>query len=110
MGFAKLGVAAALGGWIGTAHGYDVEDWPTHYTFSDGTDVGLLLVYRYDINDFSDDRLPDGSHAFEDSHTNPRKGLGLTLKKKGVYDAVADYEYQGHSWLDTNVRFYTKGL
>ena len=49
----------------------------------DGTDIGLVLMYRYDVNDFSDDRLPNGNDAFEDSHTNRRKELGLSLKKKG---------------------------
>ena len=67
------------------------------------------MVYRYDLNDFSDDALPNGNDAFEDSHTNRRKELGLTLRKKGVYDAIVDYEFQGKTWLDTNVRFYSKG-
>jgi len=79
-----------------------------HYTFGDGTDVGLTAVYRYDINQFSEDRRAGGSDAFEDSHTNRRKELGLTLKKKGVYEAIVDYEYQGKTWLDTNVRVQSK--
>lgn len=110
MGYAKLAVAAAVAGWLGSAQGYGLEDWPTHFTFSDGTDLGLLMVYRYDVNDFSDDRRPDGSNAFDDSATNRRKELGLTLRKKGVYDAMVDYEYQGKTWLDTNVRFYSKAF
>ena len=89
---------------------YDANDWPTHYTFSDGTDIGLLGMYRYDLVDFSNDTLPDGSSRFEDSHTNRRKELGLTLKKKGVYEAVIDYEYQGRTWLDTNIRFQSKAF
>ena len=78
----------------GSAHAYDWNDWPTHYTFSDGTDLGLTMVYRYDANDFSNDRLPNGSDVFEDSSTNRRKELGLTLRKKGVYDAIVDFEYE----------------
>ncbi|MGN6520285.1 MAG: OprO/OprP family phosphate-selective porin [Dokdonella sp.] len=90
------------------ASAYDREDWPVHYTFGDGTDVGLTAVYRYDINQFSEDRRAGGSAAFEDSHTNRRKELGLTLRKKGVYEAIVDYEYQGKSWLDTNVRVQSR--
>ena len=82
MSKSKLVVCAALLVAAGSARAYDLEDWPTHYTFSDGTDLGLTMVYRYDVNDFSDDRKPDGSRAFEDSSTNRRKELGLTLKKK----------------------------
>ena len=105
MGYAKLAAGLALAGLMSSAHAYDWNDWPTHYTFSDGTDIGLVLAYRYDVNDFSDDK-----GTFEDSATNRRKELGLTLKKKGVYDAIVDYEYQGKTWLDTNVRFYSKAF
>ncbi|HJT98920.1 MAG TPA: porin [Rhodanobacteraceae bacterium] len=93
-----------------SAHAYDLENWPTHYTFSDGTDLGIIMVYRYDVNDFSDDRLPNGSDQFDDSGTNRRKELGLSLRRKGVYDAVVDYEYQGRTWLDTNIRLYSKAF
>lgn len=89
---------------------YDLNDWPVHYTFDDGTDVGLTGVYRYDLNEFSDDTLPDGSSRFEDSHTNRRKELGLTLKKKGVYEAVVTYEYQAKSWQDVNIRLQSKAF
>lgn len=85
-------------------------DWPTHYTFADGTDLGLTAAYRYDINDFSDDTLSDGTHKFVDSHTNRRKELGITLKKKGVYDAIIAREYEGKTWLDVFLRVQSKAL
>jgi phosphate-selective porin OprO and OprP len=94
----------------GAARAYDIDDWPTHYTFSDGTDVGLVGAYRYDINDFSNDTLANGTHRFEDSSTNRRKELGLTLKKKGVYDAIVDFEYQGRTWLDVFLRVQSKAV
>jgi len=93
-----------------SAAAYDLEDWPVHYTFGDGTDLALVGVYRYDLNDFSDDTLPTGRAAFEDAHTNRRKELGLTLKKKGVYDAVVAYDYQARSWLDAFVRLQSKAF
>ena len=89
---------------------YDFEDWPVHYVFADGTDLGLTGVYRYDVNEFSGDRKPDGTRAFEDSHTNRRKELGATLKKKGVYDAVVAYEYQSRTWQDVNLRLHSKAF
>ena len=101
-------IALFLAAAAAPASAYDREDWPVHYTFGDGTDIGLTGVYRYDINQFSEDRRADGRHAFEDSHTNRRKELGLTVKKKGVYEAIVDYEYQGKSWLDTNVRVQSR--
>jgi len=93
-----------------TTHAYDLDDWPVHYTFRDGTDVALTAAYRYDVNDFSHDTLADGSRRFEDSATNRRKEVGLTLKKKGVYDAIVDFEYQGKTWLDTFLRIQSKAV
>jgi len=101
---------AALALFAGSAHAYDASDWPTHYAFSDGSDIALIGVYRYDLNDFSNDTLPNGKPAFVDSHTNRRKELGLTLKKKGVYDAIIDFEYQGRTWLDTYLRVQSKAF
>lgn len=105
-----FGVIAAASFHTGQVPAYDFDDWPVHHTFGDGTDLALTGVYRYDLNDFGNDALPDGRSRFEDSHTNRRKELGLTLKKKGVYDAVIGYEYQGRSWLDTNLRVQSKAL
>ena len=102
---ALLGASA-----IPPARAFDANDWPTRYVFSDGTELGLTGVYRYDLDDFSNDTLPNGKPAFADSHTNRRKELGLTLKKKGVYDAIVDYEYQGRTWLDTFVRVQSKAV
>ena len=92
------------------AFAYDFEDWPVHHAFGDGSDLALYGVYRYDVNDFSGDAQPNGTHAFEDAHTNRRKELGVTLKKKGVYDAVVGYEYQGKAWQDVNLRLYSKAF
>ena len=71
MRYLKRAVAIAFAGCVGAAQSHDVEDWPTHHAFADGTDLGLVMVYRYDVNDFSDDRLPDGTSRFDDSATAP---------------------------------------
>ena len=110
MRYSKLAAGIVAAGFAVSAHAWSLDDLPAHYTFSDGTDLALVFTYRYDVNDFSDDRLPDGSNAFEDSATNRRKELGLSLKKKGVYDAIIDYEYQCKTWLDTNIRLQSKAF
>lgn len=108
--FLVLGTAVAASSLALPAAAYDLDDWPVHYAFGDGTDFALNGVYRYDVDEFSDDALPDGSRRFVDSHTNRRKELGLSLKKKGVYEAVIGYEYQGRTWLDTNLRVQSKAV
>ncbi len=85
-------------------------DWPTHYVFADGTDLGLTAAYRYDSNAFSADAPPGGAHRFEDAATSRRKELGITHRKKGVYDFIIAREFQGKTWLDVYLRLQSKAL
>ncbi|KRE88531.1 porin [Frateuria sp. Soil773] len=79
------------------------DNWPTHHVFGDGTDLGLSLKYQYDLDRFSNDR-----GRLEDARTNRRKELGAYLKKPGVYDAVAAYDFQARAWLDVYLRMQSK--
>ncbi|WP_019467275.1 OprO/OprP family phosphate-selective porin [Dyella japonica] len=88
------------------ADNYDVYgNWPTHVTASDGTDFGLAVLYQYDVNRFSND-----GGRFEDASTNRRRYLGLYLRKPGVYDAIAQYDFQAKQWADAFVRFRSSGV
>ncbi|TCV96472.1 phosphate-selective porin OprO/OprP [Luteibacter rhizovicinus] len=81
------------------------NNWPTHYVFADGTDLGLAVKYQYDIDRFSHD-----GGTFEDSQTNRRKELGFYVRKKDVYDATAVFDFQAKTWLDVYMRVQTKAL
>lgn len=95
-----LAIAAAPAAHAATS----IENWPTKYTFGDGTEVGLTGNYAYDDNNFSgDDRL-------EDRTDFRRKEFGATLKKKGVYDAMVYFDFEAKLWLDVFFRFETKAL
>jgi phosphate-selective porin OprO and OprP len=88
------------------AQTYDaLNNWPTHAQFSDGTDVGLVLRYQYDVNDFSHD-----DDKFANSHTNRRKYLGFYVKKPGVYDASVYYDFQSKQWQDAFFRLQSKAV
>ncbi|RDS80137.1 porin [Dyella monticola] len=80
-------------------------NWPTHKTFSDGTDIGLVLRYQYDVNDFSSD-----DNKFTDAHTNRRKYLGFYIKKPGVYDATVYYDFQSKQWQDVFARLQSQAV
>jgi len=80
-------------------------NWPTHHTFADGTDMGATVLYQYDVNDFSHD---DG--LLGDAHTNRRKYFGAYVRKKGVYDAIAQYDFQSKKWQDVFLRMQSKAL
>ena len=79
--------------------------WPTHFTTGDGTDIGLVLRYQYDVNDFSHDE-----GKFADAHTNRRKYLGFYLKKPGVYDATVYYDFQSRQWQDVFARLQSQAV
>lgn len=79
--------------------------WPTHHLFADGTDLGIALKYQYDVDRFSHD-----AGRLADAQTNRRKELGAYVKKKGVYDATAVYDFQARSWLDVFARVQTRAL
>ncbi|AOD13913.1 porin [Xanthomonas fragariae] len=81
-----------------------LENWPTKYTFDDGTEVGVFGTFAYDDNNFyNDDRL-------EDRTDFRRKELGATIKKKGVYDAMVNFDFETKLWLDVFFRVETKAL
>lgn len=80
-------------------------NWPTHYLFSDGTDLGLAVKYQYDVDRFSHDQ-----GTYEDAQTNRRKEFGVFIRKQGVYDATAVFDFQAKTWLDTYFRLQTKAL
>ena len=80
-------------------------DWPTHHAFADGTDFGATGLYQYDVDDFSHD---DG--LMRDAHTNRRKYFAVYLKKKGVYDAKAEFDFQSKKWQDVYLRVQSKAL
>lgn len=76
------------------------DDWPTHYTFGNGVEVGAKGLLQYDFNGFSNDRLPDGTQVFDDAHTWRRKELNLYVRKRGVFEINAGYDFQARAWLD----------
>jgi phosphate-selective porin OprO/OprP len=79
--------------------------WPTRYTASDGTDIGLVLRYQYDVNNFSHD-----DNKFKDAATNRRKYLGFYVKKPGVYDATVYYDFQSKQWQDVFARLQSRAV
>jgi len=81
------------------------SNWPTHAVLGDGTDIGLSLKYQFDLNRFSHD---DG--VYEDAQTNRRKEFGFYVRKKGVYDATAVFDFQSRTWLDVFLRMQTKAV
>ncbi|MGA7439290.1 MAG: porin [Luteibacter sp.] len=81
------------------------NNWPTHYVFADGTDLGLSVKYQFDLDRFNNDK-----DTYEDAQTNRRKEFGFFIRKKGVYDATAVFDFQAKTWLDVFFRLQTKAV
>jgi len=87
------------------------DQWPTHYTFSDGTDIGVTGNFAYDLNDFSGDRgYGTTSTTLHDDDAMRRREFGMTLKKKDVYDLSVGMDFLTNTWLDAALRVETKAL
>jgi len=94
----------------GHALAWDRNNWPTRITFKDGTELAASLSFQYDANRFSNDTLPDGSHRFEDDEGLRRREFGFSVRKRGVWDAGAVYDFQAEQFLDVYARVQTKAL
>lgn len=83
------------------------DDWPTHYTFGNGVEVGARGLLQYDLNNFGDDRLSGGANLFQDAHTWRRKEFYLYARKHGVFEINAGYDFQARAWLDNYLALET---
>ncbi|MGN2253737.1 OprO/OprP family phosphate-selective porin [Frateuria sp. GZRe12] len=86
----------------------DSDQWPTSVELGNGVNVGLKGLLQYDVNQFTDDRLPDGTDRFDDAHTWRRQEFNLYVEKKGVFTANAGYDFQANSWVDNYIGVETK--
>jgi phosphate-selective porin OprO/OprP len=108
----KIALAGTLLGIAGTTHAWDAEDWPTHYRFGDGTDVGISGNYEGDFNSFSgtEELKPSQRATLQDSHGARREEFSVFARKPGVYDAQWGWDYWNKSYVDVYFRFETKAL
>lgn len=90
-----------------TAHAGDA-DWPTSFTVGNGVTAGAKVLLQYDLNNFSDDRLPNGTDRFDDAQTWRRQEVNLYVTKKGVFTVNAGYDFQANSWVDNYLALETR--
>lgn len=68
----------------------DASAWPPKISFGRGTELALTGNLQYDFNDFHGSGYNDA--ALEDDDAWRRQELGLSLKRKGVYDFGATFD------------------
>jgi len=101
-----------LGLFVRAAFAYDAEDWPTHYRFSDGTDIGLGGNYEGDFNSFggTSDLSSAQRSTLQDTHGARREELSVYIRKPGVYEAQWGWDYWNKTYVDVYARVYSKGV
>jgi phosphate-selective porin OprO/OprP len=86
----------------------DSGAWPTGVELGNGVNAGIKGLLQYDLNRFTDDRLPDGSDRFDDAQTWRRQEFNLYVEKKGVFTINAGYDFQANSWVDNYLGVETR--
>ena len=79
--------------------------WPPKLGFADGTEATFTGNFAWDVNRFAAD-----AGAFDDDQDWRRKEFGIAIKRKGLYDVTASYDFQSDTWMDVALRLESKGL
>jgi phosphate-selective porin OprO/OprP len=108
----RTAVAGMLFSAAGAAQGYDAEDWPTHYRFSDGIDLGISGNYEGDYNSFSNiGELKSAQQAtLQDGHGARREEFSVYARKPGVFDAQWGWDYWNKNYVDVYFRLDLKAV
>ncbi|MFD0322070.1 OprO/OprP family phosphate-selective porin [Lysobacter gummosus] len=83
-------------------------DWPVKLTTDSGLELGLKGNANYDYNEFGDDRLPSGADRFVDDDAWRRQELSAFVRKPGVFEIAAGYDFKSKLWLDNFLRLSSK--
>ena len=86
-----------------------VKAWAPKHAFANGTELSATGNFAYDLNDFSGDGY-GASTALDDDHDWRRREFGFSLKRKGVYDFGASFDFEAGTWMDVAFRLETKTL
>jgi phosphate-selective porin OprO and OprP len=91
-----------------SAHGaaHSLNEWPTQGKTESGIEYGAKALFQYDWNEFGNDRLDNGVHRFEDSDGWRRREFGAFVRKSGVFEVTAGYDFAADTWIDNYFKFY----
>ncbi|HET7359053.1 MAG TPA: porin [Rhodanobacteraceae bacterium] len=76
-------------------------DWPTSVTADNGVKTTVKGNFQYDGNWFTNDRLANGSHLFDDARGWRRTEVDVSIEKKDAFEIAAGYDFSAHAWTDT---------
>lgn len=105
---AGAALAAAMAGTVPPAHAETASGLvaPATWRFGNGVELQATGNVVYDFNDFSGDAY--NGARFQDDDAFRRQEAGLAVRRKGVFDATVNYDFEADVWQDVYVRFDTK--
>ena len=104
----RLAFALSLAALPCAAQAANFDDWPTKYTFGDGTEISATGNVSYDVVNFDGDGYGTAATDLSDDGHYRRREFGMNLKKKDVYDFTAVFDFESKLWLDVALRLDTK--
>lgn len=80
--------------------------WPPKWSLPGEHELVLTGNAAYDLNEV----LGDAGPRLDDAHGWRRREFGFGLKRKGVYDLGAAFDFASRTWMDVAVRVETKAV
>lgn len=98
-----LAVAAAFPAHADSTSGFIA---PATFRFDNGVEVQGTGNVVYDYNGFSGEAY--NGATFKDDDAFRRQEAGVTVRRKGVFDATVNYDFEADVWQDVYLRLDTK--
>ncbi|WP_101924767.1 MULTISPECIES: OprO/OprP family phosphate-selective porin [Luteimonas] len=94
----------ALAPFAATAASDGVSVWPPKLTTAAGTEFAATGNVAYDGNTSDGDDFDRGATRLDDAHGWRRREFGVSLKRKGVYEAGVAFDFEAKTWMDVSLR------
>ena len=102
-----LVLASALAA-AGGAHAADWRDMSLKVPAGALGDLAFSANWAYDHNAFG--HVGADAAAFADDSHFRRREVGISLRRKDLYDLTAQYDIEAETWLDVSVKLHSQGL
>lgn len=102
-------LASALAA-AGGAHAADWRDFSVKVPAGPLGEFGVTANWAYDHNGFGHLGQGVDAGAFADDSHFRRREVGVSLKRKDVYDLTVQRDLESETWMDVTVKLHSKGL
>jgi phosphate-selective porin OprO/OprP len=94
----------------GAAHAADWRDISFKTPVGESDELVFTGNWAYDHNGFGHLGQGIDADAFDDDSDFRRREVGVSLRRKGVYELAVQRDLESETWMDVTVKFDSKGL